>query len=115
VFKSFSLFFYQIFSSQIIPKTRKTCCRTKENLLPLLQESPQAFGIARLSEVRTIQIPNKENQRPVWNKLRRNTVGTCAHSPREKGVAGLSAGSVYTYTFKENGLLVKHCQTQWRT
>ena len=30
VFESFSLFFYQIFSSQIISKTRKTCRRTKK-------------------------------------------------------------------------------------
>ena len=60
---SFSLFFCQIFSSQIISKTRKTCRRTKGNLLPLalLQESPQVFGIARLSEVRTIQISHKKN------------------------------------------------------
>jgi len=58
---SFSLFFCQIFSSQIISKTRKTCRRTKGNLLALLQESPQVFGIARLSEVRTIQISHKKN------------------------------------------------------
>ena len=58
---SFSLFFCQIFSSRIISKTRKTCRRTKGNLLALLQESPQVFGIARLSEVRTIQISHKKN------------------------------------------------------
>ena len=57
---SFSLFFCQIFSSRIISKTRKTCRRTKGNLLALLQESPQVFGIARLSEVRTIQISHKK-------------------------------------------------------
>ena len=46
---SFSLFFCRIFSSQIISKTRKTCRRTKGNLLPLglLLESSQVFGIAR--------------------------------------------------------------------
>ena len=61
VFESYILLFYQIFSSQIISKTRTTCRRTKGNLLPLLQESPQVFGIARLSEVRTIQISHKKN------------------------------------------------------
>ena len=61
MFESCSLFFYQIFSSQVISKTRKTCRRTKGNLLALLQESPQVFGIARLSEVRTIQISHKKN------------------------------------------------------
>ena len=56
VFESYILLFYQIFSSQIVSKMRKACRRTKGNLLALLRESPQVFGIARLSEVTTIQI-----------------------------------------------------------
>ena len=44
------------FRTEGVSKTRKTCRRTKGNLLPLLRESPQVLGIARLSEVTTIQI-----------------------------------------------------------
>ena len=87
VLEACSLFFYQIFSSQVISKTRKTCRRKKGNLRSLLQESPQVFGIARLSEVGTTQISKKKNQLHMhgWNKLRSNKVGTRARSPRETG------------------------------
>ena len=67
VLESISLFFYQIFISQIISITKKAFCRAKGNLLPLLDKSPQVFGIARLSKVRTIQI-SKKIQCHWWNK-----------------------------------------------
>jgi len=95
VFESYSLFFYQIFSSQIISKTRKTCRRTKGNLLPLLQESPQVFGIARLSEVTTIQISHQKNPTSwVEQAKKEQSRDSRALSKGKGGVAGLFAGSV---------------------
>jgi len=90
-----------IFSSQIISKTRKTCRRTKGNLLPLLQESPQVFGIARLSEVTTIQISHKKNPTSwVEQAKKEQSRDSRALSKGKGGVAGLFAGSVYIYQGK---------------
>ena len=99
MFEACSLFFYQIFSSQvIIYKTRKTCHRNKENLCLLLQESPQVFGIARLSEVTTIQISHQKNPTSwVEQAKKEQSRDSRALSKGKGGVAGLSAGSVYKY------------------
>jgi len=96
------------FSSQIISKTRKTCRRTKGNLLPLLQESPQVFGIARLSEVTTIQISHQKNPTSwVEQAKKEQSRDSRALSKGKGGLAGLFAGSVRPPGFSSFGICMQ--------
>ena len=98
------------FSSQIISKTRKTCRRTKGNLLPLLQESPQVFGIARLSEVTTIHISHQKNPKSwVEQAKKEQSRDSRALSKGKGGVAGLFAGSVPLKDCQQKTFVVLEC------